>query len=93
MDGERIVNNQPEGEKQPFLPFFLHGEDEMENEGKQLANRVEVNGDALRQLTRAVDNLTDAVRELSWLLLEGWKWKPVEEKEAQPASIPGIEKR
>jgi len=65
----------------------------MEKEGQEGATKVEVNAEALRQLTRAVDNLTDGVRELSWILLDGWKWKPVEEKEAQPVSIPGIEKR
>ena len=65
----------------------------MEKEGQEGATKVEVNAEALRQLTRAVDNLTDGVRELSWILLDRWKWKPVEEKEAQPVSIPGIEKR
>ncbi len=61
-------------------------------ESQQPAAKAEVNEDTLRQLTRALDNLTDAIRELSWILLDGWKWKPVEENEAQPASIQGIEK-
>jgi hypothetical protein len=59
---------------------------EQRTEAQEVATRHEVNGKELRQLTRALDNLTDAVRELSWLLLEGWKWKPVEE-EKQPAPM------
>lgn len=55
---------------------------------EQLAGRAkDATGDSLRRLTQTVDALTEAVRELSWILLDRWQWVPVEDKKHQPTSM------
>ncbi len=59
----------------------------MEPEQSQVGNTSVSRADAVARLVRTLDGLTDAVRELSWILLDRWKWQPVEEKTQQPTPL------
>lgn len=56
------------------------------NKSQQLPDGIEASRNAGKQLIQALDSLTDAVRELSWIILDGWEWKLVEDPGKQPTS-------
>ncbi len=56
------------------------------------AERSRPTDETMTRLTATLDGLTDAIREFSWILLEHWKWHPVEEgnNQATSASVSGV---
>ncbi len=48
---------------------------------EQINKNAEMSPELTKQLIRVVDNLTDAIREFSWILLDRWKWHPVDQAE------------
>ncbi len=54
---------------------------------EQINENAEMSPELTKQLIRVLDNLTDAIREFSWILLDRWKWQPMEETTKQPTSM------